>query len=212
MDPVSGTRNATPESRKPATRPAMQFLIVLAGSRPRIWRRLQLRASGTFWDLHVAIQDAMGWLDCHLHQFDIETLDGPVAIGIPDDDSEHVLSGWSVPLTRYFKVARNRATYDYDFGDGWQHSILLEAIVPAEAGAKFPLCMDGAGACPPEDSGGIQSLAALNRIINNPNHREHESMKEWADSQVRYPPYRPGAFDPAEVVFDKPKQRLRHLY
>ena len=108
-----------------------QFKVTLAGVKPAIWRRIQVPEDYSFWDLHVAIQDAMGWEDCHLHEFKMVNSKNQeeLRIGIPDDDfdwSRATLPGWEIPIADYFTMDNRSATYVYDFGDGWRHRIRLE--------------------------------------------------------------------------------------
>lgn len=103
----------------------------------------------SFWDLHVALQDAMGWLDYHLHLFRVTKPDAGevVQIGIPDDDAfegdEVIQPGWDIPIAEYFPRTGAVARYEYDFGDGWEHDVALEAILPRQAGLKYPQCVGG---------------------------------------------------------------------
>ena len=112
-----------------------QFLIVLSGTNPLVWRRVQVPAEYSFWDFHVAIQDAMGWEDRHLHEFQLFD-DGSrrsVAIGIPTDMSSPdrpVVPAWTVPLLKHFEPRvghRWPIRYVYDFGDGWEHVTFMKA-------------------------------------------------------------------------------------
>ena len=132
-----------------------------------VWRRILIPGTYSFWDLHVAIQDAMGWEDKHLHQF---TLDDPVSgqrirLGIPDDsgfyDVNEVLPGWEHRVSRFLKMDALPVLYTYDFGDEWQHEIQLEASRPAESTQVIPCCLAGEGPCPPEDCGGPAGGAEL---------------------------------------------------
>ncbi|MBW1803969.1 MAG: plasmid pRiA4b ORF-3 family protein, partial [Deltaproteobacteria bacterium] len=107
-----------------------QFKITLKGIRQPIWRRIQVPDDYTFWDLHVAIQDAMGWLDYHLHAFHIlnpETGLKEEIGGIDDSslDDYQVTPGWELNISRYFTPKNNKALYVYDFGDDWQHDVKL---------------------------------------------------------------------------------------
>ena len=100
-----------------------KYRIELAGVEPLIWRKIVVPGEYSFWHLHVAVQDAMGWLDYHLHEFlvanpETGTLD---RIGIPDEDNAGVLAGWEVPIARYFRNPRDAAEYSYDFGDDWHY-------------------------------------------------------------------------------------------
>ena len=137
-----------------ATPQVSQFKLVLVGVEPPIWRRIQVLDTYSFWDLHVALQDTMGWLDYHLHVFRVARpgLGGEVEqIDIPDDDrlegDKPTLPGWEIPITRHFLRPGTAVPYEYDFGDGWEHELTLEAVLPRQAGQKYPLCVDGARAC-----------------------------------------------------------------
>ena len=191
-------------------RDTLEFSIGLTEIEPRIWRRIEVPASYSFWDLHVAIQDSMGWLDYHLHAFRIQNpktgaLD---EIGIPDEDAFEgepgFLPGWQIPAVRYFQRLGDRAEYEYDFGDSWQHEVVLEAVRRRHAKTKYPRCVAGARACPPEDCGGPRGYAELLATIADPAHEEHESTLRWLGGR-----FDPEAFDARRVRFDNPKKRWR---
>ncbi|MCI0622514.1 MAG: plasmid pRiA4b ORF-3 family protein [Acidobacteria bacterium] len=189
-----------------------QFKISLLGIRPQIWRRIEVPDTYTFWDLHVAIQDSMGWLDYHLHEFEIPNPETrqPDCIGIPDDewdDDREVLAGWRTPIDSYFSLKNSLALYKYDFGDGWEHEVRLEGIAAREPKRKYPRCLEGARACPPEDVGGVSGYRDFLKAIKNPRHPEHLELLEWSGG---------GSFDPerfsaARIRFGNPKTRLRNL-
>ena len=121
-----------------------QFKITLKDITPTIWRRIQIPEAYSFWDFHVAIQDAMGWLDYHLHAFRMRRNHSRAAIeiGIPDDYGfegvPEIHAGWKIPVSDYFQDVGARADYAYDFGDGWLHEIVLEDFLPREKGKKYP--------------------------------------------------------------------------
>ena len=190
-----------------------QFKIELEGITPTIWRRIQVPEDYSFWDLHVAIQDAIGWLDYHLHLFLIRRKHSRVAtqIGIPDDyafeGSPEILPGWEIPISDYFHDVGITADYEYDFGDGWRHKVLLEGILLREKGHKYPRCIDGARACPPEDCGGVHGYSRLLEVLADPDDEEHESMLEWLGGK-----YDPQKFVPGKVKFDNPKQRWKRAF
>lgn len=175
-----------------------------------MWRRIEVPATYTFWDLHVAVQDAMGWLDSHLHMFHVRnpTSHEVEDIGIPDDEGFEgdpvCLPGWRVAVASYFEKVGTRATYEYDFGDGWIHEIELEAIGPRSRGVRYPRCLDGQRACPPEDCGGPHRYAELLETIKDPGHEEYASIMEWLGGQ-----FDPDAFAPERLRFDNPKKRWR---
>jgi hypothetical protein len=184
-----------------------QFKITLEGIRPTIWRRIQVPDFYSFWDLHVAIQDAMGWTDTHLHEFEIlnPKYCEKDKIGIPnDEDFEPVITGWKAFIKNYFSLQNKKANYDYDFGDDWRHKILLEKILPVTPGVKYPLCIAGERACPPEDCGGIWGYQNILEIIKDPTHDEYESTIEWLGQE-----FHPDAFFFGQVKFDNPKSRKK---
>ena len=187
-----------------------QFKISLKEIEPAIWRRIVVPATYSFWDLHVGIQDSMGWLDYHLHVFRIANPEtGEInEIGIPDDepfeDDLVYLPGWELPIADYFTQPGGRADYEYDFGDSWEHEIVLEGILLKEPKMKYPKCIGGARACPPEDCGGVHGYEEMLKIVRSPSHEEHKSMMEWLGGR-----YDPKAFDPKKVRFDNPKKRWR---
>lgn len=195
----------------------LQFRITLFGISPTIWRRILVPAKYTFWDLHVAIQDSMGWLDYHLHQFSIETKDkGLIKIGIPDDDFDddnYTEPGWKVATIKYFQRPGDSATYEYDFGDNWEHEVLLEGILLGEKDVNYPQCTGGEYACPPEDCHGTYGYEHLLRVLADPRHDEFEDMKEWLKGHAKdYWPFDPERFDPTSVRFDDPDVRWEKAF
>jgi hypothetical protein len=181
-----------------------QFKITLKDSKPPIWRRIQVPENYSFWDLHVAIQDAMGWMDYHLHVFEIGTYGGfgSIEIGIPEAN-EH-LKSVKEKISKYFSPTHPKVMYVYDFGDDWEHTILLEKIVPADPAQSYPLCLAGKRACPPEDCGGLYGYYNMLEILSHPKHPQYQDYLSWLDGD-----FDPDAFDPKEVVFDDPKKRQR---
>lgn len=193
-----------------------QFKITLLGIKPPIWRRIQVPAGYSFWDLHVAIQDAMGWFDYHLHAFRFRQSNRKmVEIGIPFDDFEEFipLPSWDIAITDYFKEPGDIAEYEYDFGDSWQHEILLEGLLLKEKRGKYPRCLAGARACPPEDCGSISGYYDMLDVLNDPEDDEHGSMVQWLKGHVKnYYPYDPDAFDAQKVKFDNPTTRWKNAF
>ena len=190
-----------------------QFRVILQGTQPMVWRRILVPGTYSFWDLHIAIQDAMGWLDYHLHLFRLPNPEtGEVdQIGIPIDDSfddmEPFLPGWDVTMAQYFSEAGDRADYEYDFGDGWRHEVVLEEISDKSSSAQYPICLDGARACPPEDCGGTHGYKELLVVLSDATHEEYPSMLQWVGAG-----YDPAAFDPKNVRFDDPKKRWQQAF
>ena len=201
----------TPTPRRAPSEHVRQFLIVLPRIEPLVWRRIHVPDTYSFWDLHVAIQDAVGWRDYHLHEFIvIDPKGGRVKrIGIPDDempDERPCLAGWKVPIGRYLTCGTDPVRYRYDFGDDWKHTLEFEELLPADGGA-YPRCVGGAGACPPEDVGGTSGYAEFLRTIANRRHPERATMLEWVGGA-----FDPAAFDPGAVKFDDPRERWKMAF
>lgn len=191
------------------TRMVYQFKVSLLEVRPTVWRRIQVPSTYSFWDLHVAIQDAMGWLDYHLHEFRIREPNGNklVRIGIPGDEfeeAEPVLEGWNEFIAAYFCPENPSAEYTYDFGDDWKHAVKLEAVIAQQPGIRYPICSAGDRRCPPEDVGGPYSYSEFLKAIHNPKHEEHESYLEWVGGA-----FDAAAFEPTQVRFNSPKKRWK---
>ncbi len=176
----------------PAAERVYQFKITLKGIKPKIWRRVQVKQC-TLDRLHEHIQTAMGWTNSHLHQFKI----GGVIYG----DPQLLYEGWedeAPPVnslrTKLSKIIpkdgkRFQFSYEYDFGDGWEHDILFEGYMRTEKGVRYPLCVEGERACPPEDVGGIHGYAEYLKTLGNPDDPNWEESSEWRG------PCRPEAFD-----------------
>lgn len=191
-------------------RDTLQFQILLREIEPPVWRRIEVAASYSFWDLHVAIQDVMGWKDYHLHVFRVHNIKTgrQDEIGIPNEDrfedEPDVVAGWTIPVADYFSRPGDSALYEYDFGDGWEHELLLEAVGRRSAGVRYPRCLAGGRACPPEDCGGPGGYAELLETIADPDHEEYASTWTWLGGR-----FNPETFSCKRVRFDDPKKRWR---
>ena len=187
----------------PRTRPLdsqgiYQLKITLKHIAPPIWRRIQVAGDTILGDLHFNLQAGMGWENDHLHVFRVgkaeyATLDGDQAV-----TSLRARAEWEVQLSKVLRTERSKLVYEYDFGDGWQHDIVVEKILPAEEGRRYPVCLAGAGACPPEDCGGPYRYASFVRAIRDPKHPDHRVWREWFD----------GDFDPEAFDLDAINKRL----
>ncbi len=190
-----------------------QFKVELQGIEPKIWRRIQVPVDYNYWDLHVAIQDSMGWLDCHLHHFEIKGKGKrKVAhIGIPDlegfGELQEVFPGWEIAVIAYFNALGAEAMYKYDYGDGWLHTVKLEGYMFREKGIKYPICIDGKNACPPEDCGGVDGYYNVTDILSDPGHSDHEDMQTWAGKD-----WDPKRFDPDRINFDNSYKRWQYAF
>lgn len=194
----------------------LRFKITLLGSQPEIWRIIDIPDDYNFWELHVAIQDAMGWLDYHLHEF-VPNKKGPTQgrrIGIPESESDtDVVADWDVSVKKYFSTLGNTIQYDYDFGDGWQHEVQLIGMFLADITDDYPICCDGKGACPPEDCGGLPGYYDLIQILGDPKNEEYDAMVEWLKGHAKkYWPYKPDSFNPKKVKFTDPYERWKMAF
>ena len=158
----------------------------------------------------MAIQDVMGWYDCHLHQFTIEKPSTGILyeIGVPEDDGfsmdEKELTGWREKIAAWFTMNNRKVKYVYDFGDYWVHTVVLEKILPAEENVRYPICIKGKRACPPEDCGSIPGYEDLCEVMKNKDDEEYQEMSEWLGEE-----YDTDHFSVEEVSFYDPKKRFK---
>lgn len=158
-----------------------QIKITLADSKPPIWRRLQVHSNIKLNVFHEVVQDSMGWLNYHLHGFE----KNGVRYGIKDDDFDlDIKEEQKFKLSDLLTKEKDSMNYEYDFGDGWEHKIILEKILPFDISAPLVRCIKGKRACPPEDCGGIWGYENLIEIIKDPTHEEHKAMLEWLGGEL----------------------------
>lgn len=191
-----------------------QFKIKLLGIQPEIWRRIQVPSNYTFWDLHVAIQDSMGWLDCHLHEFRFyeNNKSKRFIIGITDELVEDpFLFGREIPIYNYFVHEGEIVIYHYDFGADWYHQITFEGVKKkTRKNGKYPKCIDGKRACPPEDCGGVTGYIKLLNILKTGKGKKYIATKEWLSAHtINYFPYKPNTFETNKVKFIDPEIRWK---
>lgn len=194
-------------------RDLLRLRVELENTTPSIWRELLVPARFSFWDLHVAIQDSMGWWDTHLHDFRIpDTFGGEDRrIGIPDEewgfgDESTIAACWEHRVIDHLHTPASSILYTYDYGDDWRHRVTLLAIEARSKGQRYPQCVAGERACPPEDSGGPPGYAMLLEILQAPDHPEHDEQQAWLPDG-----FDPERFDPKAVRFSLPTRRLRQL-
>lgn len=171
--------------------PILQLRVDLLYLKPAIWRRVLVPGSIKLPKLHVVLLYTMGWMGGHLHEFII----GDRNFGMPDQDYPQI------GLEREDRVTLAAALgslktfrYLYDFGDGWEHRIKVEKILPPDPTLRSPFCVDGANACPPEDVGGPPGYIDFLEAIHDPTHEEHQDMLDWCGGQ-----FDPTAFNPSDV-------------
>jgi len=174
-----------------------QLKITLEDSKPPIWRRVLVLDSIKLDELHELIQIVMGWENYHLHQFHC----GGTFYSLPNDefDDFDAKDETKYKLSQLLTAEKSSMRYEYDFGDGWLHKIVLEKILPFDSTVELPLCVTGKRACPPEDCGGVWGYESLLEILKDKKHPEHEDMLEWLG----------GDFDPEDFDLDEINAQLR---
>jgi len=193
MAAMANTRRAKPSARTTSTPTVHQLKVTLRGSRPPIWRRLRVPSDSTLRKLHDIIQAAFGWEDYHMWAFETRR----DRFGVADRELG-IRSAASQRLDQVAPTPEDRLCYIYDFGDNWEHDILVEDITEPEPGTAYPHCLTGRRASPPEDSGGIWGYEYLTEILADPGHEEHKDRLEWLglDSADQFDP---AAFDAAQI-------------
>jgi len=179
-----------------------QIKVTLRDTRPPIWRRLLVPAGLTLDALHDVLQVAMGWDDSHMHEFRI----GQRRFGKPDPNDR--LMGLdpvgNERATHLYKVLGKvgaKATYTYDFGDGWEHVIVVEKVLPPDPAGHYPICVGGKLQGPPDDCGGVPGYYNLLEALRDPDHEEHEDLLDWVG----------GEFNPDAFSVDEVNQKLAPL-
>ena len=170
--------------------PVHRLKATIGNIRPPVWRRIEVPGNVSFAGLHDVLQTAFGWTDSHLHQFVV----GRLRFGVPDPDD----GDWGPPVrderrARLQEIVDDGVksfVYEYDFGDGWEHRILVEKTSAAEPGVAYPRCTAGRRACPPEDCGGPWGYAHLLEVLTDPDHPQHDETREWLGDE-----FDPAAFD-----------------
>ncbi len=197
-----------------------QLRIVLKSVKPPVWRRVLVPGDITLAELHQVIQTAMGWADCHLHEF--RTQSGVAQVtpadfrraqrnprdlaklvkilraerafmpreALAESQDVEAEDEAEVTLAEVCPRINDRLLYAYDFGDGWTHDVIVQKILPVEAGVQFPVCKAGKRACPPEDCGGPWGYERLLEVLSDLRHDEHTTMLEWVGAH-----FDPEAFD-----------------
>lgn len=174
-----------------------QIKVTLKYSQPPIWRRIEVKSNITLSDLHEILQIVMPWEDDHLHQFIINK----TLFDIPEDDYDGFVETEDerrYRLNQLIPGEKFRFIYEYDFGDSWEHILLVEKVLPMKEGVRYPRCVGGKRACPPEDIGGIFGYYRFLEILQDPNHPEYQGMLEWVSED----------FDPEQFEAEEVNQQL----
>ena len=178
-----------------------QLKITLKGCRPPIWRRVQVRGDSTLERLHWVIQLSMGWTNSHLHSFRIRGVEYGVPMPELGFDEMGLRDEQPVKLSKVISGEKFKFSYLYDFGDSWDHDILVEKVLEADPETDYPICIKGKRACPPEDCGGVWGYGNFLDVIQDPDHPEHEEMLEWIG----------GFFDPEDAALDEANEQLKQI-
>ena len=182
----------------PPPQQVIQLRISLAEVTPEVWRRVLVPGGVRLAKLHAILQAAMGWTDSHLHVFRI----GDDVYGAQFDDyPPEEVDERTVSVLKAVR-GHERFVYEYDFGDGWIHHVLVEAIHPTLHGLRFGVCLAGESACPPEDCGGPGGYAGLIEAYADPDHEDHLEVLLWLEHELD-----PTAFDIAAINVEL--QRVR---
>jgi hypothetical protein len=201
-----------------------EIRITLNGIKPPIWRRVAVPSDITLGELHEVIQIVMGWMNCHLHQFilrdkNLKPTRREIARQFRQDAWDETFIGRmrgerifvpcgpeygdldmegededAVTLVEVCPKVKKKLIYEYDFGDGWQHTIEVQKITEPQDGIEYPVCLAGKRACPPEDCGGVWGYHEMLAAVSDPNHEMHEEYAEWLSDD-----FDPEAFDLDQV-------------
>lgn len=157
-----------------------QIKIALKHSKPRIWRRVLVPADLLLPDFHAVIQIAMGWTNSHLHQFAKDRI--YYTEKMEEDDfwgGANTVDYSQMTISDLLTKEKDRMIYEYDFGDSWEHEIILEKVKDKTGKDDVLTCLTGKNNCPPEDCGGIWGYYSMLEILKDPKHEEYEDYIGW---------------------------------
>jgi hypothetical protein len=210
-----------------------ELKITLRGSKPPIWRRVAVPSDMYLSDLHEVIQIVMGWTNSHLHQFvvpytqpkptreELASLDWQARYekltmcrdrcwSDPRFELEETEDENKVMLSELAPAVKSKFIYEYDFGDDWEHLVEVVKIGPQAEDVKYPFCISGKLACPPEDCGGIWGYYEMLEALKDSKHEQHNEFVEWIGGK-----FDPERFDLEQINSELAKLRLgkkRHLW
>lgn len=206
-----------------------QLKISLVDAKPPIWRRIEINTNANFADLHNCIQAVMDWDDSHLFQFkaketeahllksfaeeghtediDAATLKVLIAkdasIGLIDEYADYLdYNADEEYLNEWLMEENQKIKYEYDFGDNWKHSIVLEKVLDATESVTYPRLITGEGAAPCDDCGGLWGYYAIVKAAKNPKDPDHEEAITWFDKD----------WDLAKFDLEEATERLKNAF
>ncbi|HQE91654.1 MAG TPA: plasmid pRiA4b ORF-3 family protein [Anaerolineae bacterium] len=154
-----------------------QLKVTLKYSKPPIWRRLLVPSDIPLNKLHDVFQIAFAWTDSHLHQFIVGEDE---YYGEPDpDDYLEIRDEHHYTLKDIAPGAGCKFIYEYDFGDSWEHIVVVEKVLPPDPAQVYPVCIKGRLAAPIEDIGGVWGYYEFLDAMKDPHHPDHASYVEW---------------------------------
>ncbi|MES3154920.1 plasmid pRiA4b ORF-3 family protein [Sphingomonas faeni] len=161
--------------------------ISLNDIEPEIWRSVEIPVTASLKMLHDVIQAAMGWQDYHLWHFEA----GDRRYGVPNPEwpDRNLTNARNVKLGSLIDLGVRQLTYTYDMGDDWRHTVVVDAVGPAEPDIKYPRFVAGERGCPPEDVGGFPGFELFLDAMSDPAHGEHQQLRQWYG----------GPFDPDDI-------------
>jgi hypothetical protein len=172
--------------------------IGLLGVKPQVWRRIEVASDVKLSRLSRILLDGMGWSGLHLHQFVV----GGASYGMPDPDfPSDMLDETQFTLASIAPCVKDRFRLGYDFGDGWEHRIIVEDIAEAKPGVVYPRCTGGANACPPEDCGGPYGYLDILEALADPTAARNEEERGTI----------PDDFDPAYFDLDEVNAHIQGI-
>lgn len=178
------------------TKKIFQIQIALKGFKPKIWRRILIPSDLLLSDFHMVIQITMGWTNSHLHQFIKDRT--YYTKRMPDDDFWDEMDNVdykNMKIADLLQKEKEKIVYEYDFGDSWEHDVILEKILPIDNNLKYPVCLTGKMSCPPEDCGGVWGYSEMLEVLKDPSHEQYESYIEWLGGEE----FDPEFFDKNEI-------------
>jgi hypothetical protein len=184
----------------PTSKKIYQIKVTLNDIHPPVWRCILVTQDTTLSEFHNILQVVMGWGNYHLHQFTINDVSF-IDPRIDEDASSEFKDEANYSLDQVIPQEGVQFTYEYDFGDGWNHTLIIEKILSSEGGIFYPHCLEGKRACPPEDVGGAWGYEEFVKAIRDPFHDQHEHFLSWIG----------GEFDPEAFDLEDINTQLREM-